>query len=54
LSNPKDVLEFIQGGAKTAKEGDNAPHFDAARPGKEADKLIQTIVTWLQQQGVKN
>ena len=52
-------MEFLQGGASATTvpvvgEGDNAHHFDAARPGNQADKLINTIVQWLQQQGVKN
>ena len=46
--------DFIKGGIQTQREGNNAHHFDAARPGKEADQLIQTIITWLKQQGVKN
>jgi len=54
LSNPQDVYDFIKGGIQAQREGDNAHHFDAARPGKEADQLIQTIITWLKQQGVKN
>ena len=51
LSNPKDVFDFIMGGVENRK--DSGHHFDAARPGKESDKVIQTIVEWLKQQGVK-
>lgn len=36
------------------EEGDKAHHFDAVGPDKEADHLIQTIITWLKQQAVKN
>jgi RHS repeat-associated protein len=54
LSNPQDVYDFIKGGIQTQRQGDNAHHFDAARPGNQADQLIQTIITWLKQQGVKN
>ncbi|MCJ7932445.1 MAG: alpha/beta hydrolase [Chryseobacterium sp.] len=56
LSNPQDIYDYlikgglIQGGI----QGDNAHHFDAARPGNQADQLMNTIVQWLQQQGVKN
>ncbi|AMR34230.1 hypothetical protein A0256_23650 [Mucilaginibacter sp. PAMC 26640] len=32
----------------------DAHHFDAARPGKQADQLIDTIVKWLKKQGVKH
>ena len=53
LSNPQDVYDFIKGGVQSAK-GNNAHHFDAARPGGEANKLINVIVDWLKQQGVKN
>jgi len=54
LSNPQDVYDFIKGGGQGLFQGDNAPHFDAARPGNEADKLMGVIVEWLKQQGVKN
>ncbi|MEN9611344.1 MAG: hypothetical protein RLZZ628_2158 [Bacteroidota bacterium] len=57
LSNPQDILTFLKGGVQNAPvvgDGENGHHFDAARPGIETDKLIQTIVTWLKQQGVKN
>jgi RHS repeat-associated protein len=51
LSNPKDILEFIKGGAQNSS--DDGPHFDLARPGDEANSLIQTVIQWLQQQGVE-
>jgi surfactin synthase thioesterase subunit len=51
LSNPRDVFDFIQGGLQGLTQGNNAHHFDAARPGAEVDKLMNTIVEWLQQQG---
>lgn len=56
LSNPQDMYDFIVKGAllQGGVQGNGAPHFDAARPRKEADKLMNTIVQWLQQQGVKN
>jgi RHS repeat-associated protein len=54
LSNPQDVYDFIKGGIKALWEGDDNAHFDAARPGAEANTLIQTIVQWLKDQGVKN
>ncbi|MDQ1094926.1 MULTISPECIES: hypothetical protein [Chryseobacterium] len=56
LSNPQDMYDYlitgglIQGGI----QGDDAHHFDAARPGNQADQLMNTIVQWLQKQGVKN
>ncbi|TWI95983.1 RHS repeat-associated protein [Mucilaginibacter frigoritolerans] len=56
ISNPQGVYDFlikgglIQGGG----QGDKAHHFDAARPGAQANQLMDTIVKWLQQQGVKN
>jgi RHS repeat-associated protein len=53
LSNPQNVFDFIMGGAQGLAKGNDSHHFDAARPGKDADKLIQTIVEWLKQQGVK-
>ena len=52
LSNPSDILTFIKGGYQNSN--DDGPHFDAARPTNQADHLIQTIVEWLNQQGVKN
>jgi RHS repeat-associated protein len=56
LSNPQDVYDFIKGGVNNSPlgDGDNGHHFDAARPGQQANQLIQTIIQWLQQQGVKN
>jgi RHS repeat-associated protein len=52
LSNPQDIWDFMKGAKQNSD--DSGPHFNAARPGGEADKLIQTITTWLKQQGVKN
>ncbi len=57
LSNPNDILQYLQGIQQSAPvigKGDNAHHFDAARPGNAANQLIQTIITWLQKEGVKN
>lgn len=54
LSNPQDVYDYIKGAFQGLIHGDDAHHFDAARPGQEANKFIQTIITWLQQQGIKN
>ena len=56
ISNPQDIYDFMVNGGliQGGKQGDDARHFDAARPGKEADKLIDTIVQWLRGNGVKN
>ena len=54
LSNPQDVYDFLKGAGQGFIQGDNAHHFDAARPGKEANKLIDVIVQWLKDKGVKN
>jgi pimeloyl-ACP methyl ester carboxylesterase len=58
LSNPQDVFDFIKGGVQSSPSpvgnGDNAHHFDAARRGATANKLIDTIVQWLKDKGVKN
>ncbi|KQR67231.1 hypothetical protein ASF92_16100 [Pedobacter sp. Leaf176] len=54
LSNPQDVYDFLNGARQGAVEGNDAHHFDAARPGKEANKLIDVIVQWLKDKGVKN
>lgn len=56
LSNPKTEGQFIRGGKQSAQyigEGDNAPHFDLARPGKAADKKIEQLGKKIQQNGVK-
>lgn len=54
LSNPQDIWDYMQGGAETAWQGDNAPHFDLARPGEDVNKRIrEVVVQWLLQQGVK-
>jgi RHS repeat-associated protein len=56
LSNPQGIYDyFINGGfMQGALQGDNAHHFDAARPGQSTNDLINVIIQWLQQQGVKN
>ncbi|WP_221405140.1 RHS repeat domain-containing protein [Apibacter adventoris] len=56
LSNPKNEWEFIKGGAQSLQgigEGDDAPHFDLARPGKEADSKIEKLGKTLQNNGVE-
>jgi len=46
LSNPTDILEFLQGGVQNS--GVDGPHFDLARPGKETNERIkQVIIQWL-------
>ena len=52
LSNPQDVYDFIKGGLDALS--DDAHHFDAARPGKQADELIKLITEWAKKNGVKN
>jgi RHS repeat-associated protein len=54
LSNPKDQLAFLNAVKDEIREGDSAHHLDLARPGAAVDHLIQTVITWLMQQGVKN
>ena len=56
LSNPQGIYDyFINGGfMQGALQGDNAHHFDAARPNQASNNLINVIIQWLQQQGVKN
>lgn len=54
LSNPQDVFDFLNGARQGIVEGNDAHHFDAARPGSAANKLIDTIVQWLKDKGVKN
>ena len=57
LSNPKDVGEFLQGVLQNSPspigEGDAAPHFNLARPGKEVDKKIKEMVAYLVNQRIK-
>ena len=56
LSNPDDYFEFIKGGIQSAPfvgEGDDAPHFDLARPNKEADDKIRKLGIRLRKKGVK-
>lgn len=54
LSNPQDVYDFLKGAGQGLLQGDKAHHFDAARPGHQADMIIDTIVRWLKMQGVKD
>ncbi len=51
LSNPNDVLEYLQGAFQNSS--DDGPHFDLARPGKEVDQNIQKIINWLKENGVE-
>ncbi len=51
LSNPKSDKQFIEGGIQNSK--DSGPHFDLARPGKEADKKIGDVADKLKKQGVE-
>jgi len=62
LSNPQDILDFIQGGVQNRDPNNTGegPHFDLARPGQgEGDnndtykRIQQVVVEWLRQQGVK-
>jgi RHS repeat-associated protein len=62
LSDPKDILSFLQGGMQNSDPNNTgeSPHFDLARPGKgEGDnndtykRIQQVVVEWLKQQGVK-
>ena len=58
LSNPQDILEYLQGARQNGPEflgglGDNGPHFDLARPGEETNRLQQIVAEWLKQQGVE-
>nr|WP_255498757.1 alpha/beta hydrolase [Dysgonomonas sp. ZJ709] len=56
LSNPKSQIEFLKGGIQSAPiigDGDNAPHFDLARPGSEADKKIESVGQKLKNNGVE-
>ncbi|PWJ59912.1 RHS repeat-associated protein [Dyadobacter jejuensis] len=54
LSNPNSEGSFNWGGLKAIWNGDNAAHFDLARPGVEADKKIQQAVDQIKKGGVKN
>jgi len=55
LSNPSDALQYLKGAYESLPigEGDNAHHFDLARPGKEADKKIGEAADKLKSEGVK-
>lgn len=56
MSNPQDIYDYlIKGGLfQGGIQGDDAHHFDAAGPENQANQLMNTIVQWLQQHGVKN
>jgi RHS repeat-associated protein len=55
LSNPSSEWEYIKGGATSSPlgQGDDAEHFDLARPGKAADKKIGEAADKLKKEGVK-
>uniref|UniRef100_A0A0N4ZHB3 Major capsid protein n=1 Tax=Parastrongyloides trichosuri TaxID=131310 RepID=A0A0N4ZHB3_PARTI len=53
LSNPGGLRQYLNGIKQGAVEGDDAHHFDMARPGEEADKKIEQTGKELQQKGVK-
>ena len=55
LSNPKNDLEFIQGGIQNSPLGDgnDGAHFDLARPGAEANKKIEQLGKKLKANGVE-
>ena len=55
LSNPKDVEEFLKGIYQNspAGEGDNAPHFNLARPGADTDQRIKEMAAFLINNGVR-
>lgn len=50
LSNA-DAIEFLQGAFQNSS--DDGPHFDLARPGKQADTNIQGVIDWLRKNGVE-
>ena len=51
LSNPKDIIEYIQGAIQNRNS--NGPHFSLARPGANVDKAIKAVTNWINSQGVK-
>lgn len=62
LSDPKDILEFIEGARQNGDPTNSGegPHFDLARPGQgEGDnndtykRILQVVVEWLKQNRVK-
>ena len=56
LSNPKSQIEFLKGGMQSAPyigDGDNAPHFDLARPGRDANNKIESVGQKLKSNGVE-
>ncbi|RZJ72540.1 DUF6443 domain-containing protein [Flavobacterium sp.] len=52
LSNPKDILDWIQGASENTDDK-TGHHFDLARPGTAADRAMQVVITWLMNNGVK-
>ncbi|PWJ57065.1 RHS repeat-associated protein [Dyadobacter jejuensis] len=56
LSNPKSLLDFIQGGRQNGDPNNigAGSHFDLARPGISTyERVRNVVVEWLKQQGVK-
>ncbi|WP_257668292.1 RHS repeat-associated core domain-containing protein [Parapedobacter tibetensis] len=56
LSNPKNILEFIQGSRQNSDPNNTGegPHYDLARPGDDTyDRIRNVVVEWLRQQGVQ-
>jgi thioesterase domain-containing protein len=53
FSNPKDNTEYLNAVYEAGVKGDDHPHFDLARPGKEADKKIGEAADKLKKAGVK-
>ena len=53
FSNPRSQLEFIGGIIQSGVKGNNAPHFDLARPGSVADNRIKQVGEYLLRHGVK-
>jgi pimeloyl-ACP methyl ester carboxylesterase len=51
LSNPQSESQFTMGGWQNSS--DSGPHFDLARPGKEADEKIKKLSIKLKKEGVK-
>lgn len=56
LSNPKSVLDFINGGRQNSDPNNTGvgAHYDLARPGDDTyDRIRNVVVEWLRQQGVQ-
>jgi len=56
FSNPKNEFEFYKGTFQSAPmigNGDDAPHFDLARPGEDVDEKIENLGKSLQNNGVE-